>query len=134
MNGWLLCYHSFTSFLNIFTDHNQPVATTRARGDRSIVLRMKLKPGPYVIVPTTFWAHKEAEFLLRIYSESTFQAHCLSCQNLEDKRKKFTLTIYLWKIMTPKITCTFLDTFSYKHVTSDLTNLKRISLFELLCI
>ena len=42
--------------------------------ERAIALRMKLKPGNYVIIPSTYFSGRETEFLLRIFSESTIEA------------------------------------------------------------
>ena len=51
-----------------FFQKNDPIA-----GDgsyrRETVRRFNLKPGPYVIVPSTDVPDKEAEFMLRVFSE-----------------------------------------------------------------
>ena len=36
---------------------------------RQVHKRMKLKPGSYVIIPSTYSPNKDSEFLLRIFSE-----------------------------------------------------------------
>lgn len=37
--------------------------------NREITRRFDLTPGTYVIIPSTFRPHEEAEFMLRIYTE-----------------------------------------------------------------
>jgi len=37
---------------------------------REVTERFSLPPGTYCIVPSTFGAHEEGEFLLRVFSES----------------------------------------------------------------
>lgn len=37
--------------------------------NREVTRRFDLTPGTYVIIPSTFRPHEEAEFMLRIYTE-----------------------------------------------------------------
>ena len=38
---------------------------------REVTLRVKLKPGHYIIIPSTFDSNQEGEFLLRVFSETS---------------------------------------------------------------
>ena len=53
-----------------FLDKNQPAAdVTLFRETFEVTKRLKLRPGSYAVIPTTFDPNKEGEFLLRIFSE-----------------------------------------------------------------
>ena len=52
-----------------FFDKNQPAAKTLFRETFEVTKRLKLRPGSYAVIPTTFDPNKEGEFLLRIFSE-----------------------------------------------------------------
>ena len=53
-----------------FLDKNQPAAdVTLFRETFETTKRLKLRPGSYAVIPTTFDPNKEGEFLLRIFSE-----------------------------------------------------------------
>ena len=58
-----------------FFQKNDPIASSVAeywdfkQFFRETVKRFYLKPGPYVIVPSTLEPEKEAEFMLRVFSE-----------------------------------------------------------------
>uniref|UniRef100_A0AAY4EVU4 Calpain-3 n=1 Tax=Denticeps clupeoides TaxID=299321 RepID=A0AAY4EVU4_9TELE len=53
-----------------FFVYNSSVARSKSYVNlREVTERVRLKPGEYVIVPSTFEPHKECEFLLRIFTE-----------------------------------------------------------------
>lgn len=56
---------------NNFFSYNQPVAVIPTKRVREVAGRFNLEPGAYAVVPFTYEAGKEAEFLLRIYSEKS---------------------------------------------------------------
>jgi len=55
---------------NVFFRYTQPVERTTYINSRGITARYKLKPGHYLIVPSTFYPNTETEFLLRVCFES----------------------------------------------------------------
>ena len=44
---------------------------------REVTARFKLRPGTYVVVPSTFEPNEEGEFLLRVFSEKSSSLHCI---------------------------------------------------------
>uniref|UniRef100_A0AAY4EU89 Calpain-3 n=1 Tax=Denticeps clupeoides TaxID=299321 RepID=A0AAY4EU89_9TELE len=57
-----------------FFVYNSSVARSKSYVNlREVTERVRLKPGEYVIVPSTFEPHKECEFLLRIFTEKRIQ-------------------------------------------------------------
>jgi len=62
---------------------------------REKTLRFELKPGIYVIIPTTFYPNEEAEFMLRIYTEKAVQdsGYVKSIYNIS--LKDFKIALYL---------------------------------------
>ncbi len=53
-----------------FFSMNRPVAISEFSNTREVVARLKIKPGTYLIVPSTFQPNEEAKFILRIFTES----------------------------------------------------------------
>lgn len=51
--------------------NSEPVGTVEQYvNTRSVVGRFAVKPGSYVIVPTTWSSNEEGEFMLRVFSEA----------------------------------------------------------------
>uniref|UniRef100_A0AAY5L3E5 Calpain 9 n=1 Tax=Esox lucius TaxID=8010 RepID=A0AAY5L3E5_ESOLU len=49
---------------------------------REISERFNLPPGNYLLVPTTFQAHQEADFLIRVFSEKEAEKRCLKSEKI----------------------------------------------------
>ncbi|KAI8788605.1 calpain-B-like isoform X10, partial [Biomphalaria glabrata] len=52
-----------------FFKYNRSLQCSNFTNIREKCSRIKLPPGSYVIVPSTFYPHYEGEFLLRIFTE-----------------------------------------------------------------
>jgi len=57
-----------------FFKYNASVAKTAFTNMREVCSRFKLPPGNYVIIPSTFKANQEGDFILRIFSEKAIQS------------------------------------------------------------
>lgn len=55
---------------------------------RSVTLRATLRPGPYVVVPTTFLPGATGRFLLRLFSHSPVKLRCVekADERLDERR------------------------------------------------
>ncbi|CCD73776.1 Calpain clp-4 [Caenorhabditis elegans] len=61
-----------------FFSQNRPIArTTVFVNTREVTVRFRVPPGQYVIVPCTFDAYDDAEFLLRVYANGTLKSSLL---------------------------------------------------------
>ena len=55
-----------------FFENNHAVAKTNLfTKEREITLRCVLAPGEYAVIPSTYEANQQADFLLRIFSEKS---------------------------------------------------------------
>uniref|UniRef100_A0A8B9CTE7 Calpain 9 n=1 Tax=Anser brachyrhynchus TaxID=132585 RepID=A0A8B9CTE7_9AVES len=61
---------------------------------REVSNRFKLPPGDYILVPTTFEPHQEADFCLRIFSEKKLCAGETSCFTI-------LINVFLWLMLQP---------------------------------
>ncbi|OAF66850.1 hypothetical protein A3Q56_05415 [Intoshia linei] len=62
--------NTFDTYSTNFFKYNQSITTSEFTNMRTVTCRYKLKPGNYVIIPSTFEPGKECDFYLRFYTES----------------------------------------------------------------
>uniref|UniRef100_A0AAY4EUV5 Calpain-3 n=1 Tax=Denticeps clupeoides TaxID=299321 RepID=A0AAY4EUV5_9TELE len=80
-----------------FFVYNSSVARSKSYVNlREVTERVRLKPGEYVIVPSTFEPHKECEFLLRIFTEKRSNSEMIdgtieAKQQLKDNHRKMKM-------------------------------------------
>ena len=61
-----------------FFESNEPSASSGSFiNTRQVSARLKLRPGTYLIVPSTYEPNEEGEFLIRVYSEQPANIECV---------------------------------------------------------
>uniref|UniRef100_A0A671Q9N8 TAF5-like RNA polymerase II p300/CBP-associated factor-associated factor 65 kDa subunit 5L n=1 Tax=Sinocyclocheilus anshuiensis TaxID=1608454 RepID=A0A671Q9N8_9TELE len=75
---------------------------------REVSERFRMPPGNYLLVPTTFQPHHEADFLIRIFSENKagamyVHANTLQCYQPHCKKKSVTFTVKYRQLWLPEL-------------------------------